>query len=111
LGGLSIADDSDHGYLQCNYRRQKLFQAFFRPLDDIFCIEDSSRQDITKQIDRFIALIWLNAINGEHDPFIFADLLFAAFIMADFRPCAQQRGVGFKEKQDFSARDRLVERG
>lgn len=39
-------------------------------------MQDPSRQDITQQIDRFIALIWLNPINGEQDAFVFLDLLF-----------------------------------
>jgi hypothetical protein len=74
--GCASTSDSDHWDLQCHHRGQQLFYAFFRTLGDIFCMQDPSRQDITQQIDRFIALIWLNPINGEQDAFVFLDLLF-----------------------------------
>jgi hypothetical protein len=109
--GCASTSDSDHGDLQGNHRGQKLFQAVFGTLRDVVGMQDSSGQDITEQIDRFVPLIWLNAIDREHDAFIFVYLLFPGCIMGDFRACAQQRGVGFKEKQDFSARDRLLEWG
>jgi len=73
---LSIADHSDHWQLQRNHRGEDLLQTFFRAFCGIFCVDYSSGQDISYQIDRLIACIWLDAINGEQNPFIFADLLF-----------------------------------
>jgi hypothetical protein len=86
LGWLSIADHPDHWDLECHDRGQKLFQAFFRALHHLFCMQYPSRQDLTEQRDRFMPLIGLNPLKREHNAFIFPYLLFPSFIMGTCVP-------------------------
>ena len=106
-----IADDADDGQLERNDRSQHLLDHHLGTGRDIFSGEDASGEDIADQIHGFVPFVGLNAIKGQEQASIPEHLFSPVLVFSDLGPRPQQGSVGFKEKQNFPARDGLGKGG
>src|SRR5260221_4318935 len=64
------------------------------------------RECIAHQVNRFVALLWLDAVDGDDDAPVLLHLCEPLLVLFDLTAGSQERTVRLEQVQDFAPRDR-----